>query len=427
LQENTFELYKGIKLHTINTDKFKTNLIGIFLITDLNRESVTKNALIPAVLKRGTIKLPTMKEISIELEKMYGGILDCGIDTIGERHSLQFYIKSISDRFANERESILDKSIDLISDIIFNPKLENNIFVNEYLTQEKETLRQLIESKINDKGLYALIRCIENMCEGEPFSIYKYGYVEDLDKISNSDLYNHYLNILQKSEIHIFISGDFDEEKVKDKFKTNFSILKDRKYLDNNNTWKLPGKQDTEVKSVIEKLDVTQGKLVMGLNVNYKPFDGNLEKIMVYNVMLGGSPSSKLFQNIREKQSLAYTTRSMYFKHKGILVITAGIDKENYEKTRDAIITQLDDIKKGNFTEDDIKNAIMTIKNSYKSFNDEQSSLINLYMGQELLGSRDGIDEIINKAKGVSRAEVIEVANSITLDTVYFMTSRGEE
>jgi predicted Zn-dependent peptidase len=427
LQEKIIEIYEGIKVHLINTNKFKTDLIGIFLITDLNRETVTKNALIPAILKRGTINHPTMKDINIELEKMYGSVLDCGIEMIGERHSLQFYIRSLSNRYITEDEDLLDKSIDLISDVILKPRLDNNMFLNEYLVQEKETLRELIESKINDKSSYAIIRCIENMCVGEPFSLYKYGYVEDLSKITGDDLYKNYLNILQNSKIEIYVSGNFDEENVLQKFKNRFSLLSKRNYTNNDYIWKLPGKQAADIKKVVESLDVNQGKLVMGLNVNVKPFDGNLEKILIYNIILGGSPNSKLFQNIREKESLAYTTKSSYLKHKGILLISAGIDIENYEKTFNAINNQLEDMKKGNFSEDDIKNAITIIKNLYKSFNDEQSQLINLYMGQEMLGARNGIEEIINNAKGVSKKDVIDIANNISLDTVYFMTNRGEK
>jgi predicted Zn-dependent peptidase len=427
LQEKIIEIYEGIKVHLINTNKFKTDLIGIFLITDLNRETVTKNALIPAILKRGTINHPTMKDINIELEKMYGSVLDCGIEMIGERHSLQFYIRSLSNRYITEDEDLLDKSIDLISDVILKPRLENNMFLNEYLVQEKETLRELIESKINDKSSYAIIRCIENMCVGEPFSLYKYGYVEDLSKITGDDLYKNYLNILQNSKIEIYVSGNFDEENVLQKFKNRFSLLSKRNYTNNDYKWKLPGKQIADIKKVVESLDVNQGKLVMGLNVNVKPFDGNLEKILIYNIILGGSPNSKLFQNIREKESLAYTTKSSYLKHKGILLISAGIDIENYEKTFNAINNQLEDMKKGNFSEDDIKNAITIIKNLYKSFNDEQSQLINLYMGQEMLGAKNGIEEIINNAKGVSKKDVIDIANNISLDTVYFMTNRGEK
>lgn len=427
MQEKIIELFNGIKVHLINTDKFKTDLIGVFVITDLNRENVTKNALIPAMLKRGTNNLPTMKDINIELEKMYGSILDCGIETIGEKHSLQFYSRSLSNRYITENEDLLDKSINLICDLILEPRLENGVFLKDYLNQEKETLRELIESKINDKGSYAVIRCIENMCESEPFSLFKFGYVEDLNNISSEDLYKHYFKVLEEAKIEIYVSGFFNEDKVIDLFRNRFSKIGQRKYDNKNIEWKLPGKQGIELKKVIEKFDVTQGKLVMGLNVNVRPFDGNLEKIMVYNVILGGSPNSKLFQNIREKESLAYTTRSLYLKHKGILLISAGIDVENFDKALNAINIQLEDMKKGNFTEDDIKNAIIVIKNLYKSFNDEQSQLINLYMSQEMLGAKNGIEEIINNVKGVSKKDIIDVANSISLDTIYFMTNRGEK
>ena len=376
----------GITFHKVSTNKFKTNLFAIFLTTPINREDVTKNALISAVLRRGTNNYKTQADISKELEDMYGASFDCGIEKNGDNQILKFYIESINDEFLPKQENLAQKSLQLLSDIVFNPYTENGIFKEEYVDGEKNTLKQIIEGKIDNKTRYALDRCIEEMFKGEPFGLYKFGYTEDLDKISSKDLYEQYTKLISSCKIDIFVSGD------------NIDNLNENKILENLNERKakyIPtkisssNKQINNQNEVIEKMNITQGKLMIGLNISDLQEDEQYIASM-YNVILGGGANSKLFQNVREKASLAYTAGSGYLKAKSIIIIRCGIEIKNYEKAVSIIKDQLQQMLTGDFTEEDLESAKQLIYASVKSIPDTQDGELMYYFSQELSNNKRG-------------------------------------
>ena len=211
------EVKEGIKFHFIQNNKFKTNLVSVFITTKLSREDVTKNALIPAILRRGSKNMPTQEAISKTLEEMYGASFNCGIDKRGDNQILKFYMESINDSFLPENEeNMLNKTISKLLEIVFYPYTENGVFLNEYLEQEKNNIKQLIEGKIDNKARYAIDRCTEEMYKNKTFSLYKYGYVEDLESIDTVSLYEQYQKIIKNSKIDIFVSGMIDNKISKD-------------------------------------------------------------------------------------------------------------------------------------------------------------------------------------------------------------------
>ena len=303
MNETKKEIKKGIQLHVLNTDKFKTNLVAVFLTTKLERETVTANALISAVLRRGSNTLKTQEEISKQLEELYGASFDCGIDKTGDNQVLKFYIETVNDAFLPQsNENILKKSIENIFDIIFNPFIENNAFKKEYVDQEKNNMKQRIEGRIDNKRRYALDRCIEEMYKGRPFGLYRFGYVEDLNNINEVNLYERYKQLTDQCKIDIFVSGNVNEE-VESIITENQNVkqLKEREPIYNHESEKNTVKQGEK----IEIMDVMQGKLVVGLDVNSQNEDEKYN-VMIYNTILGGSANSKIFQNVREKANLAY-------------------------------------------------------------------------------------------------------------------------
>ena len=183
MKYNVSEIKKGVKLHMINTDKFKTNLVAIFLTTPLNRENVTKNAIIPSILRRGSKNMPTQEDISKNLEEMYGASFDCGLDKIGDNQVLKFYLESINDNFILSKENMLKQTCEKLLEIVFSPIIVDNKFKEEYIKQEKDNLKQIIEGRKDNKARYAMDRCIEEMYKENNFGLYKYGYVEDLENI----------------------------------------------------------------------------------------------------------------------------------------------------------------------------------------------------------------------------------------------------
>lgn len=418
----TKKIKKGITIHTIETEKFKTNLIAVFLTVPLKRETVTNYALIPAVLKRGTNFLKTQEEINIKLEEMYDASFDCGIDKVGDNQVIKCYLEALNDEFTLNNEQILKQSLDLIFEIIFNPLIENSLFKEEYVKTEKENMKKLILSKIDNKDKYALESCIEEMYKGKDYGIYKFGYIEDLEHITAKNLYDAYLELINKAKIDIFVSGKIDKQEILKEIEENQNLNKLNPRIPNivKNTEETEIKETVEPKEIKDIKEVSQGKVVIGLDIAYNKKDSRYQ-MALYNVILGESATSKLFQNVREKASLAYSARSNYIRQKNNIYIRCGIEIEKYEEALKIIKEQLEDMKNGNFSEEDLNNAKKYMLAGIRTVQDEQDSEVTYYFGQEISGTFTTFDEYMNKINGVSRDEIIEVANSIKINTIYFL------
>lgn len=386
----------------IKTNRFKTNLYAIFLTIPMKKEDATINSLIPAVLRRGTEKYPTQLEIEKRLEEMYGASFNCGVDKIGNYQVLKFYIEGLSDEYTEEKQNIEE----LLKEIIYSPILENGYFKKEYVEQEKENLKLIIESRKDNKARYAYERCIEEMFENEPYGVYKYGTVENVEKITPESLYNQYKKILKNAQIDVFGCGNQLEE-IEIPHKNTIEI---------KNTI-----HENKHKEIKEKADVTQGKLIIGLDTP----EENKPAITMYNAILGGGANSKLFQNVREKASLAYSAGSSYIRRINSIFIKTGIKNENYEKTLEIIKKQLQDMKQGNITDKEFRDAKQLIISSLKLIPEQQEDLIAFTYDQKIFGENQSIDEYISNISKVTKENVIEIAQKIDIDTIYFLY--GEE
>ena len=414
----TTDIKEGIRLHKIKTNKYKTNLMSVFLTSKLSRDDITKKALILTVLRRGTNNLKTQEEISKKLEELYGASFDCGIDKLGDKHVLKFYVESLNEQYLYQKEDILSQSLNILFDIVFNPLLENGVFKQEYIDEEKQNLRIIIEGQKDNKAAYATQRCIEEMYKEKPYGLYKYGYVEDLEKIDSKNLYETYLNLIKTCKIDIFVSGDFDEKTLEEKVKSNQQIskLEPRKveYLDEESE-----SSNTQEENVVrENMQISQGKLNIGLDV----LSDSKSAVSVYNAILGGGANSKLFQNVREKASLAYSAGSIYIKPKSKIIIKTGIEHKNYEKALQIIKEQIDDMKNGKFSDEDIQHAKELIIASFKAMQDEQDSEISFYFGREIQKESKDIDKQIKEVSEVTKQNIVDVANKIKINTIFFLT-----
>ena len=418
------EIKKGIKLHTIKTEKFKTNLIAVFLSMPITRENVTKNALISSILRRGCISMPTALDISKTLENLYGATFDNGIDKTGDNQILKFYIETINDNYLPQSdENMLKISIEKLLEIVFNPLIKDGKFNEEYLKQEKENIKRIIEGRADNKALYATERCIEEMYKNKPFGLYKYGYVEDIEKIDAESLYEYYKKMISTCKIDIFVSGNVDE-KIMQILEENENIKK----LQERETkviFGIENKEKVDENEIIEQMDVTQGKIVIGMDLTLENTTQKYATI-VYNAILGGTANSKMFQEVREKASLAYSAGSTYLRYKGNILIKCGIEIKNYEKTLEIIRKQLEDMENGIFTDEDIQNAKKSIISGIKSIEDEQDTEITYFFGQELTNEKTLTDEYIKNIEKVSKEDIIKIAKSLQINTIYFLKDKEE-
>ena len=441
-----------MRVTRIKTNKFKSNEIAVFLAVPLKRETITKNALLPAVLKRGSQTYKNQLVIGKELENMYGASFNAGVEKTGSYSILKFYIESLSDDFITENENISEKSIKLLFDIIFNPYIKNDAFDEEYVTQEKKKLEEVIKSRADDKKTYAVNRCIEEMFKNDPYGLYKFGYIEDLKEITAKSLYDYYLQMLKECKVYIVINGKEADKimipainsKLKNIKELNEIIYTDEKEKTNKEeksksiTCEKLNKNDANFKSdnshdistniktseeekiVKEELDVTQGKLMIGLNV----LSDDKFATSMYNVILGGSANSKLFQNVREKAGLAYFASSSYIRRKNAILIKTGIELKNYEKAVNIIKAQLEDIKNGNITDDEIKSGKQLIISSLKMIKESQEETIAFNFDQDLFDENLSIEEYIEKLENVTKERIIEVAKSVKVNTIYYLKNK---
>ena len=385
----------------------------------ITRENVTKDALISAVLRRGSKNMPTLAQISQEMEEMYGASFDCGIDKTGDNHVLKFYIEAINDNFIPQKnENMLKESIEKLIEIVFNPLIENGGFKEEYIKQEKENIKRIIEGKADNKARYAFERCVEEMYKDKPYGLYKYGYIEDLDAITPYSLYEYYQKMISECKIDIFVSGNIDS--VEQIIRQNEDIQKLQERTPNYKINKLETKENVQEKEIKEEMEVTQGKITIGLDLHLENEEQKYDAI-VYNAILGGTANSKMFQEVREKASLAYSAGSSYIRYKSNIFIKCGIEIKNYEKAMEIIRKQLEDMKNGIFSEEDIENAKNGIISGIKSIDDEQDTEITYFFGQELTDSKTTLDQYIEKIEKVTRENIIKIAKSITVNTVYFL------
>ena len=420
MQYQEKEIKKGIEFHKLNTNKFKTNLVAIFLTTKLTRENVTKNALISTILRRGSKNMPSQEEISKQMEEMYGASFDCGLDKIGDNQVLKFYMETINDDFIpQQKENMLKTTLEKILEIVFNPYIENGEFKKEYVEQEKNTIKQRIEGKIDNKARYALNRCIEEMYKDEPYGLYKFGYVEDLDAINGKNLYEYYQELIKNCKIDILVSGILPDD-IEEIIKENENIKNLQEREPSYVMPKLTTKNTEKENVVTESMEVTQGKLVLGLDIKLENEKQKYDALL-YNSILGGTANSKMFQNVREKAHLAYVASSSYIRQKSNIFINCGIEISNYEKALEIVKKQIDDMKKGDFTEEDIENAKKGIISTIDLIDDEQDTGITYYFGQELSNNKISPEEYKEIVQKVQKDDIVKIANSVSINTIYFL------
>ena len=419
----------GVTLHLIINENFKTDFSVVFISIPLEKENITKNALIPAIIKNGSKKYNNYQLINEELEMLYGASFDCGLDKTGDNLVLKFYIESINDNFLPEKNENLEKVLNLLLEIVFNPLVENESFKNQYVELEKRNLELLINSVRDDKDIYSYEKCINIMYKNSGYGLSKYGNIEDLKNINSEKLYERYKEIISNGKIDIIVSGEYKKEKIEQQVKENEFIknLNPRQDNLNINNFKTEIKEKVKQPQIVkEEMDVSQGNLVIGLDILPNNLGDFRFIAIMYNAIFGNGVNSKLFQIVREKESLAYTAKSEYVVQKNNIFIRCGIECEKYDKTVELIKELLEQMKKGEFTEEDILKTKEYITSGIDSINEEQDTQILYLFGQELSKLPLKTEEYKEKIKAVTKEEIVEFANNIELNTIYFLKNGGE-
>lgn len=422
----TVKINNNISLHYIEMKKLKTTVAGMYIRRRLCKEDAAKNALIPYVLKSGCKKYPKIQDINAHLDELYGAKMSTGVIKNGDNQVIFFDCETISDKYAPNGEKLISGLLDMLFCIAFEPLCENNSFKNEIVEREKNTVKEKIQALIDDKRSYAQLRCTQEMCEGDVFAISKFGEAEDIEKITAAQLYEHYENMITSSQIDIFISGEADIQELSAQVKKYTDSME---FSESERAESSKIKPCNEVKRVTEKMDVTQGKLSIGFTTELTADDEKYPALVVANSIFGAGTHSKLFMNVREKLSLAYYASSMLNKHKGIISVNAGIEFKNFKQAYDEVITQLNELKNGNISDDELNFSISSITNALRGHYDDQRYMQLYALDGLYLGIDTDLQSYIDRILKVTKNDVIEVSSKIKENTVYFLTGKdgGEQ
>jgi len=415
------EIQDGINLYYIPDTKYKTVSLSVYLNRRLKKDEATSNALLAKILTRGTGKCKNIIELSTYADELYGALYDVNITKKAGVQSIVSTVNFLADEYVGA--GIAKECTTLALDLIFDPYTDGEKFPADVVKVEKQNLKDDIEGLINDKRSYANFRCIEEMCKGEENSIFEFGYLEDLPKIDETSAYKHYKDIVTKSTIDIFVVGNIAIDEMCADIKDYFSKFEfDIKTMPVH-TEKV--KKADEVKFVSDSFDVVQGKLAMGFTTGVCGDDDNYYALLLANSIYGSGAHSRLFNTVREKMSLCYYASSMLDKYRAIMLVSSGIEFENYEKAKSEIQKQLDLIKKGDFTDEEFDVAKSFVINSYRSYKDSPYSMKEYYRSQCFGKNHDSIDEAIEKISKVTKQDIKQALSDICLNTVYFL--KGKE
>lgn len=418
----TINLGKGINLTLIQEDKFKTNLVSIYIQRLLDKNEVTKNALLPAIIKSGSEKYPSAKEMASHQDDLYGVSIGADASKRGETQVITFKIISTDEKYLDEK--IFKQVVEYLDEVVNHPLVIDNGFKEEYVEIEKQSLKNRIESIINDKGRYAIEKAREAMFKNEKYGISDLGYIEDIEKINGKELYEHYLDIMKTSPIDIVVEGNFNEDEIVNIIKNGFNF-------DRENIIEIPRanfiKEVDEVKVIKEEMDITQGKLVMGYrcNIDYKD-EHKYYSLFLGSNILGGGPHSKLFINVREKESLCYYIYSSLEKYKTSLFIASGIEADKFDRTVSLVKEQIEILKAGNISDEELLNSKSAIISSLKSVKDSIGGASDFYFSQSMGATNSSIEQIIEMIEKITAKDIVDAVKDIELDTVYFLSNSKE-
>ncbi|MGN1329347.1 MAG: EF-P 5-aminopentanol modification-associated protein YfmF [Eubacterium sp.] len=414
---------QGVDLISVPASRFKTNEIAISFALPLDAENVSANALTVGLLSRKSREYPDMKSLNKKLARLYGAALSASVSKAGECQVLKLGLTALDDRFSLDGESIAFECVKLLTSLVFRPRLdEDGCFYDEDLASEKRILIEKIAAETNEKRVYVLRKAEELMFESEPYGINKYGTVAQVERLTTEDVLASWNNILSSAKVLVTVVGNSDFDKISQHLTECFAKI-ERNFKSLPSAVFVP--ECKSVKEKTERIDVKQGKLVLGFRVNLKPDDSLAPAMRTFCDVFGGGPYSKLFANVREKMSLCYYCSARYTRLKSCIMIQCGCNEENMDKAVNEILNQLEEIKKGNFDEE-LASSKLALRDALMSVNDAPEIMENWYSTQITDSIVKSPEMSVQENNSVTKEQVQKCATLLTLDTVYKLASEKE-
>lgn len=419
------ELLPGVRLTAVHTKKFKTCLLGVTLLAPMDEETAAANALIPMVLRRGTHKHPDLETISASLDELYGGTIEPMVRKKGETQCIGFVGSFLDDVYAPGGAMLLEPAAALMGELLLRPVMENSSFRTDYVEGERTNLIDRIRSQINDKRQYSMLRISQLMCEGESYGIDKFGSEKSAAAVTGAQLWERYHTMLAAAQVELYYCGSAPLERVENAFTAAMEGLPRSVKRTMPGCMVKPGTGGGAPKVFEDQMDVTQGKLAMGFRTGGVSITSDaLPALLTFNAVYGGTTTSKLFMNVREKLSLCYFASSLLEKHKGIMLVSSGVEFDKYEQAKQEILAQLDVCRRGEIEPQELEGARRSVVSSLRSSTDAQIRLEDFWLGQAVAGLTGGPEELADRVAAVTGEQVVQIAGGVELDAIYFLNRK---
>lgn len=417
------ELAPGVRLHCLQTTKFHSGFFSIELLRPLTAEDTSRNALIMNVLRRGTRTHPDMTRITETLNELYGAVVSPVMRQMGETLTIGFQSMFPDDRYLPDEKRYLEKVISFCGEMLLDPATRGGLLNEEYVRSERQNLHDRISAAVNDKRSYARIRLRKLMFAGEPYGIYPLGEAEDALKVHYQSLTKFYKKLLTTAPIEMYYCGSAAPERVESAVREAMLTLP----AGGVRAQPVNGAAVfvSEFRQVTEEMDVEQGNLAIGFRMQ-PGFAPDYPALSVFEELYGGGPSSRLFRNVREKRSLCYSVGCGADRFKRIMTVTAGIGFDKREETEAAVFTELEAIRNGDFTADELETAKRSAAAAYRSGLDSPGSICTFNMAQDFLIEGGDLGQYASLAMEVKPSDVIAVAQRMRPELSYFLR-KGEK
>ena len=422
MENNTLD-NSNIHINVLPTKKFKTTMVTFKFMAPLDYKTITARSILSKVLVRATQQWPNDKALNRHLSSLYGAYINSFVSKFKDKHVITISLEIANERYLKDSTPLFEKGLKTLKELIWNPLIIDEQFNENYVAQEKSLLTKKLEAMIDNKAQYSFLKLMNHMFENEPYKYLATGQVEQIPHVTAKNLYDTYKSMLHNDDCAIYVVGNVDKQNVIDTIQENFNI---KPFKFESNTRPEHIDQNKSSKFIIDNDEVDQAKLNLGYRFPTYFGKENYYAFVVLNMMFGGDPSSVLFNEVREKQSLAYSIHSQIDGKNGFLFVLSGVSASKYEIAKDTILDEFEKLKNGNFDDDKLELAKKIIISHRHESTDRPKSIIELLHNQVLLDKPQSEEEFITAINAVTREDVIKLANEAMLDTIYVLTKGGQ-
>ncbi|WP_436879744.1 EF-P 5-aminopentanol modification-associated protein YfmF [Staphylococcus pseudoxylosus] len=415
---------KDLHVKVLPTTKFKTTTITLKYMAPLDSETMTARSILSKVLVRATKQWPSDKDFNRHLSHLYGAYVNSFVSKFKDKHVITISLELVNERYLKDQTPLFEKGLELLKEMIYNPLISDNKFDETFVAQEKSLLSKKLNAMIDNKSQISFLNLLKYMFGEQPYRHLATGQVEYIADITSENLYHTYQSMLENDYCAVYVVGNVDEQQVKSQIQTYFNINPFSFELSQSNT---VGQDHHTPQVIVETDDVDQAKLNMGFKLPAKYGDPEYFAMIVFNVMFGGDPSSVLFNEVREKQSLAYSIHSQIDAKNGFLFVLSGVSTDKYEVAKETIVSEFEKFQQGDFEEEKIALAKKVILSQRQESHDRAKSIIEIMNNNILLDEPMSEESYISGIQNVKKSDIQQLAQATTLDTIYILTKGGDD